>query len=90
MFVRILILEIDSHLISPYSTPAESHIKVMRIKEMITILKMLLIVMQILLVSSIENVQNSMENILTEMLGCKVFSKLKTRQEKKLALRSKE
>ena len=57
---------------------------------MITILKMLLIVMQILLVSSIENVQNSMENILTEMLGCKVFSKLKTRQEKKLALRSKE
>ena len=83
MFVRPLIQEIDSHLISPYSTPAESHIKVMRIKEMITILKMLLIVMQILLVSSIENVQNSMKNILTEMLGCKVFSKLKTGQEKK-------
>ena len=56
MFVRPLIQEIDSHLISPYSIPAESHIKVMRIKEMITILKMLLIVMQILLVSSIENV----------------------------------
>ena len=90
MFVRPLIQEIDSHLISPYVIPAESHIKVMRIKEMITILKMLLIVMQILLVSSIENVQNSMENILTEMLGCKVFSKLKTGQEKKLALRSKE
>ena len=67
MFVRLLILEIDSHLISPYSTPAESHIKVMRIKEMITILKMLLIVMQILLVSSIENVQNSMENMLTDV-----------------------
>ena len=67
MFVRLLILEIDSCLISPYSTPAESHIKVMRIKEMITILKMLLIVMQILLVSSIENVQNSMENMLTDV-----------------------
>ena len=67
MFVRLLILEIDSHLISPYSTPAESHIKVMRIKEMITILKMLLIVKQILLVSSIENVQNSMENMLTDV-----------------------
>ena len=87
MFVRLLILEIDSRLISPYSTPAESHIKVMRIKEMITILKMLLIVMQILLVSSIENVQNSMENILTEMLGCKVFSKLKTGQEKKTSIK---
>ena len=67
MFVRLLIQEIDSHLISPYSTPAESHIKVMRIKEMITILKMLLIAMQILLVSSIENVQNSMENMLTDV-----------------------
>ena len=67
MFVRLLILEIDSHLISPYSIPAESHIKVMRIKEMITILKMLLIVMQILLVSSIENVQNSIENMLTDV-----------------------
>ena len=87
MFVRLLIQEIDSHLISPYSTPAESHIKVMRIKEMITILKMLLIAMQILLVSSIENVQNSMENILTEMLGCKVFSKLKTGQEKKTSIK---
>ena len=87
MFVRPLIQVIDSHLISPYSTPAESHIKVMRIKEMITILKMLLIVMQILLVSSIENVQNSMENILIEMLGCKVFSKLKTGQEKKTSIK---
>ena len=67
MFVKPLIQEIDSHLISPYSIPAESHIKVMRIKEMITILKMLLIVMQILLVSSIENVQNSMENMLTDV-----------------------
>ena len=54
---------------------------------MITILKMLLIAMQILLVSSIENVQNSMENILTEMLGCKVFSKLKTGQEKKTSIK---
>ena len=66
MFVRLLILEIDSHLISPYSTPAESHIKVMRIKEMITILRCSWNV-QILLVSSIENLQNSMENMLTDV-----------------------
>ena len=45
----------DSHIISPYNITPESHIKVARIKEMITMQLKLLIVKQILLISSLRN-----------------------------------
>ena len=44
--------ESDQHLISPYNIIPKSHIKVMRIKEMITNKKKLLISKRILLVST--------------------------------------
>ena len=48
--------ESDQHLISPYIIIPESFTKVTRIKEIITRLKKLLIVKQILLASTLGNV----------------------------------
>ena len=48
--------ESDQHLISPFNITPESHIKVMRIKEMIINWRILLIVKQILLASTLGNV----------------------------------
>ena len=48
--------ESDQHLISPYIIIPESFIRVTRIKEIITRLKKLLIVKQILLASTLGNV----------------------------------
>ena len=59
------------HLISPYNVIPEPHIKVKRIKEMITnLLKKLLIVKLILLVSTLGNVQRTVWRICTMILGC--------------------
>ena len=44
----------DWHLISPYCITPESNVKVMRIKELITYKKKLLIFRQILLISTLE------------------------------------
>ena len=54
-FVHPLLPENDLHLISPFCFTHESYIKVTGTKEMIAILKKLLIVEQILLISSIGN-----------------------------------
>ena len=54
----------DSFRISPYSVTPESNIKVVTEKEDCQ-LKKLLIVKQILLVSTIRNVHNIMENMYT-------------------------
>ena len=53
----------DQHLISPYNITTKSHINVTRIKEMITRLKKLLMVRQILLVSTLINIQRTVWRI---------------------------
>ena len=55
-----LTLKSDNHQISPYNITPESNIKVTRIKEMITNQRLL---KEILLVSTLYSVENSMENI---------------------------
>ena len=51
------------HLLSSYSFTLESHVKVMRIEEMIIKQGGLLIVKQILLISTLENVQRKVWRI---------------------------
>ena len=63
----------DYHLISSCNIGPESHIKVMRIKEMITnksLLIRLLIVKQILLVSTSGNVWRAVRRVWKLMIGC--------------------
>ena len=61
----------DWHLISPYNITPKSNTKVTRIKENDHQLKTLLIVKQILLVSTLVNVQRSVWRICILMFGCK-------------------
>ena len=63
----------DKHLISSYNITPESHSKVMRIKEVITSVR-LLIVELILLVSTLGNVKRTVWRICISMLGCKGLS----------------
>ena len=61
----------DYHLISPYNITLESHIKVTRIKKKDHWLRKLLIVWQILLVSTLTNILRTVWRICTLTLGCK-------------------
>ena len=63
MSVNPLTPKNDLHLISPYNITTESHIDVIKIKEMIFKLKKCLIVRQILLVSTLVNVQRTVRRI---------------------------
>ena len=54
---RQLLDQVDCLLISPHSTTLKSHVKVMRITDMITNIKELLIVAHIFLVTTIGNVK---------------------------------
>ena len=63
-----LTTESDYHLISPKNITPESHIKATRVKEMIT---KLLIVEQILLISTLANTLRTIWRIQMLMLGCK-------------------
>ena len=54
---RQLLDQVDCLLISPHSTTLKSHVKVMRITDMITNIKELLIVAHIFLVSTVGNVK---------------------------------
>ena len=63
-----LTTESDYHLISPKNITPESHIKSTRVKEMIT---KLLIVEQILLISTLANTLRTIWRIQMLMLGCK-------------------
>ena len=59
----------DQHLISPCNISWKSHIKVMRMKEMITNQLKLLTVKQILLISNLGNVQRTVWRICIPMIA---------------------
>ena len=63
----------DKHLISSYNITPESHSKVMKKKEVITSVR-LLIVELILLVSTLGNVKRTVWRICISMLGCEGLS----------------